>query len=187
MNPVTHLLAGWTIGGLSRCDRRGRAAIALAGVLPDLDGLGIVAEKLTAGSARPLTWWSDYHHVLTHNLFAGLAVAAGCWIATGRNRAVAVLAFLSFHVHLLGDVAGGGGPGGERWPIPWLWPLPGGPDLSWAGQWPLDGWQNFVVTGFLLVAVFAIARRRGHSPVELFSERADAAFVAAVRNRFGGS
>lgn len=184
MNPITHFLAGWTVGGVGKLDRKGRAAVALAGVLPDLDGLGILAEKLTEGSARPLTWWSDYHHVLAHNLFFGLLVSAACFLATGRNRAAGALALASFHLHILGDIAGAGGPGGERWPIPYLWPFSDGVHLSWAGQWPLDGWQNFAVTALLLGAIFAIARRSGTSPLELFSARANAAFVETIRRRF---
>ena len=37
--------------------------IALAGVAPDVDGLGIIGEVLTRNSSQPLLWWSNYHHI----------------------------------------------------------------------------------------------------------------------------
>ena len=185
MNPITHFLAGWSIAGAAGLGKRERAAVTLAGVLPDIDGVGIVAEKLTSGSGHALTWWSDYHHVLAHNLLFGLLVSAACLPFTARKRTVAALAFLSFHAHILGDVVGGGGPDGDHWPIPYLWPFTKKGLLAWQGQWAINGWQNFVITGLLLLAVFAIARSRGRSPLEMFSGKADAAFVEAVRNRFG--
>lgn len=76
MHPITHLLLGWTVASIARLTHRERAAVTLAGVVPDLDGLGILAEVLTRSWDRPLLWWSDYHHVLAHNLCGGLLVAA---------------------------------------------------------------------------------------------------------------
>jgi len=68
MSPVTHLLVGWLTANAVELNRRERACVTLAGVIPDVDGLGIVAEVVTKDSAHPLTWWSDYHHLLGHNL-----------------------------------------------------------------------------------------------------------------------
>lgn len=123
MNPITHFLAGWAIANTAELGRKERAAVTLAGVLPDIDGIGIIAEKLTSNSNHQLTWWSDYHHVLAHNLFFGLFVCAACIPFATRKRTVAALALLSFHTHLLGDVVVVVGPDGEHWPIPYLWPL----------------------------------------------------------------
>ncbi|MBI5695230.1 MAG: metal-dependent hydrolase [Nitrospirae bacterium] len=185
MNPLTHVLAGWAAANLAPLDRRGRAAVTLAGVIPDMDGLGLIAEELTKDSVRPLTWWSDYHHVVSHNLAFGLLVAAACaWSAKARRGAVAALAFLSFHVHVLCDIAGAGGPDGEHWPIPYLWPFTSRVMLEWRGQWLINAWQNVVITALLLCVVFYIAWRRGYSPLEMVSARADAALVGAVRGRF---
>lgn len=86
MNPVTHLLHGWTVANANRClNRRERTAITLAGVAPDLDGLGLVAEALTRGSRHELLWWSNYHHTALHNITFALAVAAVCFFTAGRR------------------------------------------------------------------------------------------------------
>jgi len=68
MSPITHFLAGWLFGQTTDLNRRERAAVAVAGMIPDLDGLGLIAELATRHAVHPLTWWSDYHHVLGHNL-----------------------------------------------------------------------------------------------------------------------
>src|SRR2546421_7942338 len=47
MNPVTHFLAGWLLANAAPLECKERALVTLAGVIPDLDGLGIVAEVLT--------------------------------------------------------------------------------------------------------------------------------------------
>ena len=43
MNPATHFLAGWLIANLDRLDRKDRVLVTLASVIPDADGLGILA------------------------------------------------------------------------------------------------------------------------------------------------
>ena len=75
MNPVTHLLVGWMVANSAELNRRERAAVAIAGVIPDLDGLGAPVEALTKNWERPLLWFSDYHHML-HNVTFAAAVAA---------------------------------------------------------------------------------------------------------------
>jgi hypothetical protein len=158
--------------------------IAVAGVAPDLDGLGIVAEVLTRNSARPLMWWSEYHHVLGHNLGFGLLLTATAFLLSVRRWVTASLVFVSFHLHLLGDLVGSRGPDGDQWPIPYLLPFTSGWQLAWRGQWELNAWQNFVVTGVALLAVFALAWKRGNSPLEMMSASANRSFVAALRRRF---
>src|SRR3954447_3952095 len=102
--------------------RRDRALIALAGVAPDLDGIGIVPEVLTAHSQHPLRWFSDYHHVLGHNIgFALLATIAAYLIC--RSWKTTALAFLGFHLHLFFDLIGARGPDGYQWPLPYLSPF----------------------------------------------------------------
>jgi membrane-bound metal-dependent hydrolase YbcI (DUF457 family) len=185
MSPVTHLLAGWLVAnGSRRLNRRDRAVIALAGISPDIDGFGVVAEALTRNSGNPLLWWSDYHHVLGHNLLFGLFVALLAFLITARNKLAAALVFVSFHLHLLGDLVGARGPGDDRWVVPYF--LPFSPrEFSWSGQWELSAWPNFVITGILIIATFYLAWKRGYSPLEIVSPRADAAFVQTLRQRFG--
>jgi hypothetical protein len=95
------------------------------------------------------------------------------------------LALLSFHLHLLGDVVGARGPDGLQWPIPYLLPFSSAWEITWSGQWALNAWQNFAITGALRAFAFHFAWRRERSPIEIVSPRADAVFVEALRRRFG--
>ncbi|MEK6700461.1 MAG: metal-dependent hydrolase [Nitrospirota bacterium] len=185
MSPVTHLLAGWLVAnGSRRFGRKERIMVTAAGLIPDVDGFGIVAEALTRNGGNPLLWWSNYHHVLGHNLLFGLFVTLVAFLLSARNRAVAALVFVSFHLHLLGDFVGARGPGDDRWVIPYF--LPFSPrEFSCSGQWELNAWPNFVITGILLITTFYLAWKRGYSPLEIASPRADAAFVQTLRQRFG--
>jgi hypothetical protein len=99
----------------------------------------------------------------------------------------AFLVFISFHLHLLCDLIGARGPDGDQWPIPYLKPFSNAMQLTWHGQWALNAWQNFVITGVLLAATLWIARRDGSSPVELVSERGNATSVQAIQKRFSSN
>jgi len=159
--------------------------VALAGVVADLDGLGVIAEIGTRGSARPLAWFSDYHHVLGHNVGAALVVMALAVCLARRRLLVAALSGFAFHLHLLGDVLGGRGPDGYAWPVPYLLPFSDAWQIAWSGQWALNAWPNFAITGGALALAFLVAWKKGISPLEIVSSRANAALVAALRRRFG--
>lgn len=182
MSPATHFLTGWVLANSVSLRPRDRALCTLACVVPDIDGLGIVVEFLTRNSQHPLEWFSSYHHSL-HSLPFALFVTGGSLLATQRWKAAAMV-FLSFHLHLLEDLLGSRGPDGYQWPIPYLSPLSREYQLIWREQWALNAWPNFAITIALLLVTFYLAWRRGYSPIEMLSSRADAAFVAAIRNRF---
>jgi len=185
VNPVTHFLVSWGVANAAALERRDRAIVTLAGVAPDLDGLGAIPELLTRSSAHPLDWFSRYHHVLGHNVgFALVVTGASFALATKRWKAAA-LACAAFHLHLLCDVLGARGPDGDQWPIPYLMPFSHAWQWTWSGQWALDGWQNFAITGAMLALMFYLAWARGYSALEMVSLRADGAFVRALRERFG--
>jgi len=114
-----------------------------------------------------------------------LVVAAISFLVATRRWRCALLAFLSFHLHIIGDIVGGRGPDGDQWPISFLTPFSDALQLSWSGQWELNAWPNFALTIVLLVLTFYLAHRREFSPLEIVSERADSAFVATLRQRFG--
>lgn len=96
----------------------------------------------------------------------------------------ALLALLSFHIHLFEDVLGSRGPDGYQWPIPYLSPFSQSLQLSWRGEWGLNAWPNVAITVGLLCVTFWLAWRRGFSPLEMISAKADGAFVRALRRRF---
>jgi len=182
MSPLTHLLLGWSVASMdTSLTPRERAAITLAGVVPDIDGMGVIGDFFSRSGN--FEFYQRYHHVFGHNLFFGLLVAA-CGLLPGvRKRLVAALMFVSFNLHLLGDIVGARGQGDDFWAVPYFWPL-SARDYYWNGQWPLNGWQNFVITGVLLLLMFFLAVKRGYSPVEMVSARSDQAFVRTLRNRF---
>lgn len=118
-----------------------------------------------------------------HNVAAAAVTAVVC-AAWARSRwAVLVLSLLSFHLHLLLDLVGSGGPDGSVWTIPYLVPF-SAREFSWRGQWPLGSWQNATFTALLVVASWALAVRRGRTIVEAFSVRADAAVVQVLKRRW---
>ena len=68
--------------------------------------------------------------------------------------------------------------------IPYLLPFSNRLQLTWSGQWALNAWPNEIITAVLIGIAIWLAWRRGFSPLEMFSAKADAAFVNALRNRF---
>ena len=185
MSPATHFLLGWMVANTGGLERRERAAVTLAGVAPDFDAFGAIPEVLTRGTAHPLPWFTQYHHILGHNVVAALAVGVICFAVARRRWRTALLGLLSFHLHLFCDIIGAKGPDGYGWPVPYLLPFSDKCQLVWSHQWALNGWQNFLITGVALVTTFYLAWRHGYSPLEMVSNRADAAFVRALRQRFG--
>ena len=157
--------------------------VTLACVVPDIDGIGIVVDLVTRHSKHPTDWFSSYHHSLHTLLFAVVVTAVTVLISHHPWKTMGFV-FLSFHLHLVEDLLGSRGPDGYQWPIPYLMPFSHAADLSWSGQWALNGWPNLVITSVLLVVTFYLARTRGYSPLEMISEKADAAFVSTLRRRF---
>jgi inner membrane protein len=184
LNPITHFLTGWAVANsVPSLGVRDRALITLAGVVPDIDGLGAISDILTRNSAHPTEWFSLYHHQL-HNLTFGLIVAGLAYALARHKWAAGLLALLSFHLHLFEDIIGARGPDGYPWPIPYLKPFSDAAQFVWSGQWALNAWPNFVITIVLLLIAFYLAWSRGYSPLEMVSTRADHAFVEALRRRF---
>jgi len=183
MSPVTHFLTGWVFANCARPERKERALITLACVIPDVDGLGIIPELLTRNSAHPLLWFTLYHHSL-HTLAFALVVAAVAFVLARQRWKTGLLALASFHLHLLEDVLGSRGPDGYQWPIPYLEPFSHSLQLAWRGEWALNAWPNVAITIVLLLVTLGLAWWRGFSPLEMISAKADAAFVGALRRRF---
>ncbi len=185
MNPITHLLIGWGLANTADLNRRERGVVTLAAVVPDIDGLGIIADFATRNSSQPSELWGSLHHVLGHNLGVGILVSAVAFAVATRRWLCATLAFIAFNLHIVGDVIGGRGPDGDQWPIPYLLPFSDRWQLAWSGQWELNNWPNIALTVALLSLTFYLGWGRGYSPLELVSRRADTAFIAALRARFG--
>ena len=184
MNPVSHLLTGWVVANTVDLTARDRALVTLAGVVPDIDGLGLVAEILTEHTTSPLLWYSKYHHVLCHNIGFGVLLAVTTALFSVRRWMTAFLVLVVFHLHLLGDLVGSRGPDDYQWPISYLSPFSDRWKLMWAGQWELNAWPNVLITILLITATIYIGWEKGCSPLEMLSKRADAAFVSILRRKY---
>jgi hypothetical protein len=170
------------VANVAKLNKRERALVTLAGVVPDVDGMGVIWD-FVSGSGN-FEFYQRYHHVFGHNIFFCLLVSIFGLLLGARKWLVAALMFVSFHLHLLGDIVGARGQGDDFWAVPYFWPL-STRDYYWSGQWPLNGWQNFVITGVLMGVTFYWAWRRGFSPIEMISLKVDQGFVQTLRKRFG--
>jgi len=142
---LTHVGLSWIVANLVPLAARDRAMIVLAGTVLDLDGIGIL--------------WSEHAYAVAHRavghgvLFGALVVIGAMWL--GRSPwLTAALAAVSFHLHLLLDTVGTGGP-----PIRYLWPLS---DHGWSygGHWVLASWPNVAVMATTAIGVLLVVWRR---------------------------
>jgi hypothetical protein len=181
---VTHLLAGWALAEQTKLEKRDKALVAWASVAPDLDGIGLPVDWTMRALGHDSALYEAYHHVAGHGLPAALIFTLVCLPFLRRKALAAAIAFASFHLHLLFDLAGsGGGTPGDIWPIHYAWPFSDS-IIAWSGQWPLTSWQNTTLTVALMLYGLYRAARYGASPLGLFSPRADAALVQTLRSRF---
>ena len=183
MSPITHFLVGWV--GLERlqASRRDKALVVLAGLAPDLDGLGLVPDFATRALGLPVTdYYLAFHRMYGHGLPAALLIAAVAGALGVRRYRVALWAFVSVHLHFVCDLIGSRGTDPEDiWGIYYFAPFTKAYELSWSGQWPLVGWQNTLISALLLWMVMLRATALGYSPLALVRQPADAVFVATLR------
>lgn len=129
-------------------------AMAAAGAA-DLDGLGLLVS---------VDYYAAFHHVLGHNLLAGMLLSAGlAALATPPHRLKMFgLSLALFHLHLVMDYYGSG-PG---WGIAYGWPFTD-TLIECPHAWELTGWQNYLVFAVLLVWTGIILWRKKRSPLEV--------------------
>jgi hypothetical protein len=183
MSPATHLFASWVIAAKTTDNPRDCRLVTLAGILPDLDGLGLIPDVATrALGYRGTMYYEHYHHFLLHGIYGGIAIAMLLACFARHRWRVLLLALLVFHVHLLCDLVGSRGPEPEDlWPIfydgpfnkNWMW--------LWKGQWQLDAWRNRILSAVLFVWSLQIAVQLGYSFVGVFNRRLDEKFVGVLR------
>jgi inner membrane protein len=184
MSPITHFLTGWMVANLAKLDRKDRAIVTLACVVPDIDGLGIIPELLTRNSSHPLLWFTLYHHSL-HTLAFALVVAVVSFVFA-RQRCRRVACSVEFSPSSVGGL---GGIARTGW-VSMAYSLSSAilfvAAAGVGGQWGLNSWPNVAITAVLLAITLWLAWRRGFSPLEMVSTRADAALITALRRRFPG-
>ncbi len=203
MNPITHGLISWGIANIPNgTTRRQRVLVTVGGLIPDIDGLGVIVDKsveLFGGTSPGL--YHEYHRVLGHNIgFAVLTIILALILAdTGKRMLTASFVTLTFHLHMLCDILGSrgpplpGSPKGDIWGIPYMHlpfvqespnPLNDPVWWNWQDQWPLNGWPNITLTLLLLVFCGFMAVRHGRTMFEVLSLRLDGVVVRTLRARF---
>ena len=189
MSPFAHLVGSWLVASATTNNPRDRKLVTLAGVLPDVDGLGVVVDvvgSLISGKENTFHYYQQYHHILLHGWPGAVAVSILLMLFARQRWQVLLLCLLTFHLHLLCDLIGSRGPTiGDFWPICYSEPLFHHPIWFWKGQWKLDGWQNQIIFATLLATSIWLAVKRGYSFVEVVSERVDKVFVQVLRKWCG--
>jgi inner membrane protein len=183
MAPETHLLASWLIAAKTTDNPRDCRLVALAGILPDADGLGLIVDWVNQwlGHRNTYFYYWRYHHYLLHGALGGLVIAGLLACFAHRRWRVALLALAVFHLHLLCDFVGSRGPAPEDlWPIFYYGPWDKDPMWVWRGQWRLDGWINRLLSVALFFWALILASELGHSFVGVFNRRVDAIFVIVL-------
>jgi hypothetical protein len=184
MSPGTHLLASWLIAAKATDNPRDCRLVTLAGILPDADGLGLLADIFNSSFRHKQTfYYGAYHHWYLHGAFGGILIAALLTCFARRRGRVALLALLVFHLHLLCDLAGSRGPSpADLWPVYYFGPFSSRHGVwLWHGQWRLDGWINRIITVALFLWALWLASKREDSVVGVFNRHLDKTFVRVLR------
>lgn len=168
MAPGTHLLFSWLVAVNIFKERRERTLVAIAGVAPDLDGLGVIIDKVSGIT----NYYTQYHHYLGHSVFSAILIASIAAVFAGVQKVtVLCAAFFVVHLHLLCDIVGSKGPDGYNWPIYYLYPVNPTYGISWERQWELNAWQNMLIMGVLLMIALYYATTKRITFLEVFSSR----------------
>jgi hypothetical protein len=184
MSPVTHLFASWLIAANTTDNLRDRRLVTLSGLLPDLDGAGIVADfaKQMLQGGDDFYYYQRYHHSLLHGIFGAVVISMVLACFARKRLCVAALSFLLVHLHFLCDLVGSRGPSAsDIWPIFYLAPFSGRWTLYWTHQWALDAWPNKLISVVLFALCICVATRTGDSFVGVFNRRLDVILVAVLR------
>lgn len=185
MSPIAHFIGSWLLAACAADNPRDRRLVTLAGILPDGDALGLVADvvkHLATGQELDFVYYQKFHHVWLHGWPGALMITVSLACFAKQRWRVAAWGLTAFHLHLICDLLGSRGPSpADLWPICYGEPLFRHPIWFWKGQWRLDGWQNAVVFLTFFAFSLGLAVRRGYSFAEVFGQRADQAFTATVR------
>jgi inner membrane protein len=185
VSPVVHFIGSWLVASAATDNPRDRKLVTLAGVLPDADGLGIVADvvgSMISGKENTFHYYQQYHHLLLHGWPGAIVISLLLTCFAKKKSRVLCWCLVVFHLHLLCDLAGSRGPDvGDLWPICYSEPVFRHPIWFWKGQWQLDGWQNKIIFIILFIASLWLAVKRGCSFVEVISRRLDSVFVKVIQ------
>ncbi|UYZ84245.1 metal-dependent hydrolase [Entomomonas sp. E2T0] len=183
MSPITHFLVGWACFEPSLKNNRDKAIVCLAGLVPDLDGIGIVIDFITRLTGLPETnfyqsWHRLYGHGIAAAIFFTLLASA---IGIDKIR-VAIFTFLNVHLHFLCDLVGSrGSTVDDLWGLYYLGPFDTNYQIIWQNQWQLVSWQNTTITIIAMLITLERASRKGYSLISLISKGTDKIVIEVLR------
>jgi membrane-bound metal-dependent hydrolase YbcI (DUF457 family) len=156
MTPLAHFLYGWIIANLFKLDIRSKVFVLLSAVLPELDAIPILFDK---------ELFYKTHHVITHNLFAGIVFALVFTLLSKKQyRKLTVSATLiAWCVHLVADVLT------TNWPVSFFWPFS---DFSysivtiWSNNF-IYGPVNFAANFIAILGTLIIFVKLKRTPLEV--------------------
>jgi hypothetical protein len=135
----------------------------IAATFPDLDGLSRLAGQQA--------YW-DWHHIVFHNLTAGLVVSVLLAAFSARRYLGLAVYFGLFHLHLVLDYFGSG-PG---WGFAYWWPFSRAEIYTW-DFWEFYSWQNISAEFLFLGGTIFIAFRQKRTPLEVLMPSLDKQLV----------
>ena len=167
MHIQTHILSGWCLGNIFHISRRERLFSMIAATVPDLDGLSLFGGP---------DCYFQYHHIITHNIIAGLLVSILLTIYSYHKLKAFLLYLFLFHFHLFLDYSGSG-PG---WGLRYLWPFFNSTIENY-NAWSFSSWQNIGTFLFFLVWTLVIIIIKGRTPLEAVMPSLDKQIVAVFQ------
>lgn len=170
MAPQQHFVISWVLSNLNFGSRKERIVTTICGVIPDVDGLGILIDKILGDGSY--SYYFLLHRKFGHGIL-GLTVIAICVYFICKRRILPVLvAILIYTIHLFFDLIGSAGPYREIWPLYPLWPF-SNRQITVGWQWGLNSWQNTAITAIFIVIVIVIAIKKRRTFLEVFSRKID--------------
>ena len=186
MNIITHFLFSWSFSEILNLEDRDKKILTIGGVLPDIDGFGIVPDLIfRTFKSYDYAFYGTYHHNLLHSIFGAFLISLFLTFFSKSKTKIFLLSFLIIHLHLFMDLIGSRGPTpDEIWAISYLAPFSNSFQIVWKKQWQLNDIKNIIFTIFLIFFAFYRSLKFGSSPLMVFSKKANEVFVETVKNRF---
>jgi len=162
------------LGGRSIFEKRkNRITVSVAGIAPDIDGVGLLIDTGLRIFNMQTNYWGAWHHNLHSLPFCIVVSIVAAAFVKGQRVLTFVVAFILFNLHVFCDLIGSKGPDGFQWPIPYFYPFQSEILFSWSGQWELNAWQNILISAASILAIWFLIKSKETTPLEVFSKKLD--------------